>query len=248
MRLKGTYRDDELSGSFLADRGWGGGGNDTLSGLMGDDRLRGGRGDDYLTGDDGDDTLIGDVGNDSLEGGSGIDTLYGGLGDDRLDGGEGADLLWGGDGNDYLYGGYDDAADGLHGLAGDDVLILRNGYAAGGDGNDQIHVDWVSLGAVIEGGVGGDVFGLRAYNEGIATRVDVTDFNALEDRIYLEGYIDGVFLRTADLFAALDADGNRVLDGLDPAALVDEGGLTLRIGDDAFAFAGTAALADWQFV
>lgn len=85
---------------------FGGDGNNTLTGTdnkLGD-HLYGGGGNDTISGLAGDDYLEGNAGNDQLDGGAGIDALLGGAGDDKLEGGEGLDLLFGGAGNDtYSY-------------------------------------------------------------------------------------------------------------------------------------------------
>lgn len=99
--IKGTRRDDHLSGL---------GGNDILRGRNGNDRLDGGSGNDRLYGGRGNDTLNGGSGNDRLFGGRGNDTLNGGSGDDKLVGGRGNDTLDGGSGNDkaVLHGNFSD--------------------------------------------------------------------------------------------------------------------------------------------
>jgi hypothetical protein len=82
--VRGTARNDRLSG---------GQGSDLIVGAAGHDRLDGGLGDDRL---------VGGTGHDVLRGGPGRDSLDGGAGDDRLDGGRGADRLYSGDGNDVV--------------------------------------------------------------------------------------------------------------------------------------------------
>ena len=88
-----------------------GDGNDTMTnkaniniigyGGAGNDRLTGGGSHDELFGEAGDDTLRGGGNNDYLSGGPGTDVLHGGLEEDYLDGGPGADTLRGGSGSDY---------------------------------------------------------------------------------------------------------------------------------------------------
>lgn len=63
--IKGSSRNDVLTGSNSADRIQGMAGNDRLSGLGGNDTLEGGGGDDIL---------IGGAGSDAIDGGLGIDT------------------------------------------------------------------------------------------------------------------------------------------------------------------------------
>ena len=64
-----------LTGNTLDNIIFGGGGNDTLSGLDGNDTLRGQTGNDTLSGGDGDDLLVGGSGIDDLTGGAGADTF-----------------------------------------------------------------------------------------------------------------------------------------------------------------------------
>ena len=71
--LQGSGHDDELVGDTLANKIWGLGGDDVISGNVGDDELNGGAGDDELDGGDGDDTLTGGAGADALTGGKGDD-------------------------------------------------------------------------------------------------------------------------------------------------------------------------------
>ncbi|GMU45094.1 MAG: hypothetical protein AMXMBFR25_30800 [Lysobacterales bacterium] len=90
-------------------RGYGGAGDDTVSGTSSADLLLGGAGSDHLIGGDGDDELIGGKGADVLDGGAGSDVL----GNDRYSVGNGADPVEiyssgntyiGGTGNDEIYG------------------------------------------------------------------------------------------------------------------------------------------------
>ena len=96
--------DDLLAGTATGeDKGFGGGGGDTLEGGVGERRrspavpartaVDGGDGDDGLNG--GDLILVGGDGPDELIGGPGADLLFGGRGNDRLDGGLGPDYLSG---------------------------------------------------------------------------------------------------------------------------------------------------------
>jgi len=113
LTLKGTEKNDRLTGAA---------GDDYLYGSSGDDRLRGKDGADYLDGGDGNDRLVGGAGDDAIYGGAGKDRLSGGKGNDLLDGGEGKDRLSGGTGNDTLYGGHGE--DKLKGGAGADVFVF----------------------------------------------------------------------------------------------------------------------------
>lgn len=125
VRLKGTEKDDALTGSA---------GTDLIDGGKGNDHLDGAEGDDYITAGHGDDLVTAGAGNDFVKAGKGDDTLIGGEGDDVLDGGHGNDLLDGGAGSDIL-----------NGDKGDDSLIFTlaenagsNDLYDGGKGHDSL--------------------------------------------------------------------------------------------------------------
>jgi Ca2+-binding RTX toxin-like protein len=120
-RIKGTSRNDKLTGFATAD---------------------------LITGQSGNDTLLGGDGNDTLNGGGGNDSLSGGSGNDTLEGGTGRDILKGGKGNDQINPGKDTVGDVINGGAGvntvtyadatGDVRVsladdLQNAGAAAGD-------------------------------------------------------------------------------------------------------------------
>ena len=122
--IRGSARNDRLSGTSGGDRILGLGGGDVLSGASGDDCLLGGAGDDKLSGGSGRDTLTG---------GAGKDRLTGGPGDDRLTGAAGADILAGGAGtNRYSAGGGDDTVNSANGK--------RETVSCGG-GRDVVRAD-----------------------------------------------------------------------------------------------------------
>ncbi len=75
---EGGNGNDLLSGSFLANRLVGNGGNDTISGHADADTLEGGAGADDLRGGTGADVLRGGIGNDLIVGGTETDALTGG--------------------------------------------------------------------------------------------------------------------------------------------------------------------------
>jgi Ca2+-binding RTX toxin-like protein len=109
--LFGTEGSDVISGLFIADVIFAGGGNDRIFPKRGNDVVYGGEGSDFFEGADGNDHLFGEAGNDTLTDGSGWpfpgnNIMDGGPGDDTLDGRtHGNDLLIGGPGNDrYLFG------------------------------------------------------------------------------------------------------------------------------------------------
>lgn len=147
----------------------------------------------------------GNNGNDLLLGNSAGNTLTANGGHDRVYARDGADTVYGGDGNDTLRGGA--GADLLSGGSGDDVLI-------GGKGNDKLY-----------GGTGRDVLSGNADSDGFyfkdfgaAHHDRITDFNPVQDTIYLyrpafTGFAaNGVLKSSAFVLgnAALDAD-DRIL-------------------------------------
>ena len=96
-RIVGTFADDSLRGTGLAD---------ILLGLEGDDRLAGrsnGYIGDTLDGGPGDDVLVATYAGDLLWGRAGSDRLFGGLSGDVLHGGGGADRIAGQGGRDTVY-------------------------------------------------------------------------------------------------------------------------------------------------
>jgi Ca2+-binding RTX toxin-like protein len=186
----GGAGDDELNGSYTADRILGRGGNDTINGGsandtlvagMGDDMVIGGTGNDNLRGDGGHDNLTGGTGNDTILGGGGVDTLNGDAGNDSLNGLVGNDELFGGDGNDSMNGGED--RDRLNGGAGNDTLVggADHDVMVGGTGQD-----------VLIGGAGSDYFLFFDANESLLTAVDVIrDFSSAENDTIDLSFIDG---------------------------------------------------------
>ena len=112
----------------------GGAGNDLLDGTGTTTPLIGfgGVGNDSLSGGAGNDILYGDAGNDLLRGGDGIDFLFGGDGNDTLLGNRGNDTFTGGAGNDRLIWNNGDGSDRISGNAGYDVVEV-NGAAAAAD-------------------------------------------------------------------------------------------------------------------
>lgn len=125
-----------VKGTAIANKVFGMGGNDAITGHdavdilrgnMGNDSLNGKGGSDFLRGGEGDDILYGEAGDDYLNGGAGDDTIYGGSGNDQLLGNSGADILYGQSGNDTLSGKKN--SDILDGGQGYDIL-------SGGEGND----------------------------------------------------------------------------------------------------------------
>jgi hypothetical protein len=100
-RIVGTFADDSLRGTGLADILLGLEGDDRLTGRSNGyvgDTLDGGRGDDVLVGTYAGDLLWGRAGNDRLFGGLSGDVLYGGGGTDRIAGQGGRDTIHARDG------------------------------------------------------------------------------------------------------------------------------------------------------
>jgi hypothetical protein len=102
----GNDLDNVITGSALADRLDGYGGNDTLIGNAGNDDLRGFDGNDTLSGGAGDDVLNGGAGDDTLDGGAGNNRINGDTGSDTLvlAGGRGSYTALAINGHDYLIG------------------------------------------------------------------------------------------------------------------------------------------------
>ena len=147
---------------------FGGGGDDTISGLAGDDLLDGGDGDDAIFGGAGDDSISGGAGSDTVDGGDGDDVIdtsgpdtaaldlgFPGLVDPDVDPFNDRDVVDGGAGNDTITTG--DDADTIFGGTGDDVIDggIDADSIDGGDGNDTIVGGEGS--DVIDGGAGDDV-------------------------------------------------------------------------------------------
>jgi len=126
--IRGSFFDDNITGSKVADNMFGGAGNDRLFGGLGDDIIDGQVGDDTIDGGAGSDTLFGGEGDDILLGQGSTDDLHGGLGNDRLDGGSGDDTLFGDEGDDVFLVGTNygnDSYDGGDGI--DTIQATKNG-------------------------------------------------------------------------------------------------------------------------
>lgn len=154
--------NDRVFGSFMADRIYGGDGDDVLNGssymaygtrpagetAKDADLIVGGSGSDIISGMAGDDVIhTGNVGDHLLETGGGRgDWATGGLGDDKIYGSAGDDFLSGAEGADTVRGG-----------AGDDV-VLGDAFMRGGAKGRQIYVEASFNGPSfnpIYGGLGG---------------------------------------------------------------------------------------------
>ena len=149
--------NDRVYGSMMADKIYGGDGNDVLNGssyagirsveemAKDADLIVGGNGRDIISGMAGDDIIhTGNEGEHLLAAGSGErgDWAIGGLGDDKIYGSTGNDFLSGAEGSDTIYGG-----------AGDDV-ILGDAFMRGGAKSRPIYVE-ATIGEPSYGGVVG---------------------------------------------------------------------------------------------
>ena len=88
--LDGKKGDDEITGSSVSEKIYGGPGKDYLTGQRGDDVIHGGAGKDYIVGGDGEDALYGGDGNDYIDAVDSAvhgqrDKLYCGAGKDTYD-------------------------------------------------------------------------------------------------------------------------------------------------------------------
>ena len=149
--------NDRVYGSMMADKIYGGDGNDVLNGssyagirsveemAKDADLIVGGNGRDIISGMAGDDIIhTGNEGEHLLAAGSGErgDWATGGLGDDKIYGSTNNDFLSGAEGSDTIYGG-----------AGDDV-ILGDAFMRGGAKSRPIYVE-ATIGEPFYGGVVG---------------------------------------------------------------------------------------------
>ncbi|RYG06904.1 MAG: calcium-binding protein [Caulobacteraceae bacterium] len=178
------------------------------NGTEGSDTLKGGAGNDTLNGKGGYDTLEGGAGNDILNGGEGGDSLTGGLGDDILNGDNGDDWLSDRDGG----------KDVLNGGAGDDhISITRSSAAAattvtanGGDGADDFtYLGFNSDTAILNGGVGNDIFNIwsNAGTLAITTGLGGDTINLDNLSVYNAGVTTITDFKTGTGGDKLDWDG-----------------------------------------
>jgi Ca2+-binding RTX toxin-like protein len=124
-------------------------GVDTINGGTGADRVFGQGGDDIVSGDTPDLTIVTFGDGDALEGGDGRDSIFGQGGEDKIVGGSGEDLfLSGGSGSDTIFGDVDDknnvssgVADVINGGPDRDFLFGQGGKdrIEGDSGSDDIY-------------------------------------------------------------------------------------------------------------
>lgn len=241
MKLRGTRKDDTLSG---------GTGADVIKGLRGNDTLTGGGGGDVLYGGDGDDQLDGGLGSDRLFGGDGMDrlvdtangsdTLFGGIGDDNLELTRRSEtstdvvVLHGDDGNDRLvYSGIYAAkvTATLSGDAGDDTIESNGSVTVhGGAGRDTITLQQFAEWSVVDAGDDDDSVSLQ---NDLATSNLIT-LGAGNDRFNGRGTFDVSGDDGEDTFSTINANGG-IISGDAGRDLVDAlntegGGLTIDTG------------------
>jgi serralysin len=253
----GGRGNDRITGNQVSNDLFGNGGNDVLVGLAGNDRLYGGSGADRfdpgagmdtMDGGDGSDTVdygleslalavtlkgalqtgvkIGTVANadillniENIIGGSGADKLNGDQLSNTFSGNGGNDTLKGGAGNDTLNG--DAGADKLYGEDDSDKLY-------GGAGNDKLYGG--NGDDVIYGGDGDDL---------------ITGGGNHDDLYGGAGKDTFVFLAAGESPPPANSAGDRIFDfdALDVISLKAIDAQGTIVGDQAFAFIGTASFA-----
>ncbi|WP_432450621.1 calcium-binding protein [Aliiroseovarius marinus] len=116
------------------------------------------------------------------------DVIYGYGGDDKISGGKGADTIYGGEGNDIIYG--NSQSDVLYGEAGNDELYSgkHGSLLDGGAGDDHLYAHMGNTGGhTLTGGEGADTFEFKYDNSNKAATATITDFNAVEDTLIIDG-------------------------------------------------------------
>ncbi|MGK9234447.1 calcium-binding protein [Inquilinus limosus] len=145
---------DALTGSAVANKIWGLGGNDRIYGMDGNDTLIGGTGDDVIYGGNGSDYIEDLDQNNRLYGGDGNDRILAGGFHDTVDGGAGDDWL-SCDRGSY----YEDEVNVLRGGAGADRIIgsfAKNDTATYSEGSVGVIVN-LTTGSASGGNAQGDV-------------------------------------------------------------------------------------------
>ncbi|WP_156113896.1 FG-GAP repeat protein [Myxosarcina sp. GI1] len=257
LNLTGSPRNDILNGGIGNDVISGLAGNDRINGLYGDDKLSGGSGNDTLNGSAGKDTLVGETGKDLLLGDNDNDLIYGGSGNDTLNGSNGSDRLLGNLNSDRLYSG--NGNDTLNGGAGNDTLVAGNGsdLLIGGNGSDRL-IGVASNGNLgtgekdtITGGIGSDIFVLgnksgvfyddgNSFSAGDVDYVRLKDFNSLQDKIQLSGFVGEYLLDflpgSGDSLDAKLFYVPQVAAGSEVIAVIENVDADLSLADSAFNF------------
>jgi Ca2+-binding RTX toxin-like protein len=252
--------NDTFSGSDLGDSAYGQVGNDSMLGALGDD---------YIDGGDGDDTLRGNEGHDILRGGIGNDSIDAGIGDDFLRGGAATtqNVLRGGAGNDFYSRvtsvdqiieaageGNDTVESAINMTLGStfENLILRAGSSATiGFGNTGANLivgnalantlSGNSGNDTMDGGSGADTMFGDADNDtliGGFGKDRMTGGAGADKFQYFSVNESGVAASSRDDIVGFSSAGG---DKVDLAAI----DATPSVGDQAFAFIGTAAFSTW---
>lgn len=182
--------NDDIIGSDLGDRFYGGFGNDDLYGNGGNDLLIDTRGDNDIQGGDGNDTIVGGGGTLDAEGNSGNDLLIGGIGDDTLDGGSGNDTIRGDPRGSFI--------------AGDDILIAGSGndVLEGGGGADTfVFSEADGDNRILDFEVGVDMIDLQSFDVvdgNLSTSGGDTIFTYNQNGVDFSITIDDATLSTSD--------------------------------------------------
>lgn len=197
--IEGGFSAFVIANGVSIENGFGGRGNDTITGNQFGNKLEGRNGADVIQGREGDDRIFG---------GLGFDTLYGGAGNDLIQGGKGEDKVYGGAGNDMLYGNVLD--DLIYGGAGNDTIFggQHHDVLVGANGNDTL-----------TGGSGRDLFQFD-MSDGTDRILDFTEDDLID--------LSGLGLQYSDLgFSTNSANetrvsfGNTIIDFANLAADLD---------------------------
>ncbi|MGH1331493.1 MAG: calcium-binding protein [Paracoccaceae bacterium] len=218
----GTSGDDFANLTFLEDAFdfisvTTGLGNDTVILGGGDDSVDASGGDNYISSGDGADFVLTGAGNDTVYAGRGDDFIVSIGGDNVIRGGHGNDTIITGDGNDLILG--DKGRNFIDAGAGNDTINTGDHSSTinGGEGDDII-VARLKKGAAHEltGGAGADSFEFIQAGAKKIAHVTITDFNAAEDTIIVDGidaqaeFFDAFFsTEPSDFFGGLaEVDGS----------------------------------------
>lgn len=136
-------------------------------------------------------------------------------------------------------------------------MALAGGIAHGDSGDDILRAEVRGTGyAELHGDAGRDYFQALAVFDDAAgrTRLWMETGETLNLRVRNEVGVIGFELSAQEVFAALDTNGDRLLDGADAntgtLGAVDRtlDGLLISLGEDEIELLGVSAIADWQFV
>jgi len=230
--LFGNAGEDYIRSRGIADRVFGGRGDDTLVNENGQALIYGDLGSDYLfaretratlfggrsfgeaTADEGENTLVSNGGENILVGGGGDDYLLGIVGEDTMAGGDGKDSVLGGpNGASYLFGNQ-----------GEDYILSTStedpDTMFGGQDNDQLMVDASSTAdnPLLFGGVGNDSLSVLGSDGNVDGAILVGDVNP-------DGTFGGSDGDEGNNYLRVDSGKNHQLFG-------NAGGDTLSLGID----------------